>query len=79
MNKTVELEPDNVAAHFRLAKIYQSEGKRDEARVEFAKASSLNKKTDEGLYNRIAAANARPDPKSAPQDNASPAQKPDQP
>ena len=79
LNKTVELEPDNVAAHFRLAKIYQSEGKRDEARVEFAKASSLNKKTDEGLYNRIAAANARPDPKSAPQDNASPAQKPDQP
>jgi len=65
-NKTVELEPDNVAAHFRLAKIYQSTGKREEAKVEFAKASALNKKTDEGLYNRIAAANARPDPKAAP-------------
>ena len=64
-NKTVELEPDNVAAHFRLARLYQSQGKRDEAKAEFAKASALNKKTDEGLYNRIAAANARPDPKAA--------------
>lgn len=63
-NKTVELEPDNVTAHFRLAKIYQSAGKREEAKAEFAKASALNKKTDEGLYNRIAAANARPDPKA---------------
>jgi len=61
LTKTVELEPDNVNAHFRLARIYQSMGKRDEAKVEFAKASSLNKKTDEGLYKRIAEANARPD------------------
>jgi tetratricopeptide (TPR) repeat protein len=68
LTRTVTLEPDNVNAHFRLAKLYQSMGKRDEAKVEFAKASSLNKKTDEGLYKRIAEANARPDPeaKTAP-------------
>jgi tetratricopeptide (TPR) repeat protein len=62
LKQTVALEPDNVAAHFRLAKLYQASGKRDEAKVEFAKASSLNKKTDEGLYRKIAEANARPAP-----------------
>jgi tetratricopeptide (TPR) repeat protein len=62
LNKTVALEPDNVAAHFRLANVYRSMGKKDEAKVEFAKASSLNKKTDEGLYKRIQEANARPEP-----------------
>jgi tetratricopeptide (TPR) repeat protein len=65
LNKTVALEPDYVAAHFRLATLYRSMGKKDEAKVEFAKASSLNKKTDEGLYKRIADANARPDPKAS--------------
>jgi tetratricopeptide (TPR) repeat protein len=62
LNRTVALEPDNVAAHFRLATLYRSLGEKDEARAEFAKASSLNKKTDEGLYKRIADANARPEP-----------------
>jgi len=62
LNKTVALEPDNVAAHFRLANVYRSMGKKDKAKAEFAKASSLNKKTDEGLYKRIQEANARSEP-----------------
>ena len=62
LNKTIALEPDNVTAHFRLATIYRSEGKREDARREFALASSLNKKVDENLHQKIAAANARPDP-----------------
>jgi len=74
LNQTIVLEPDNVAAHFRIAKLYQSIGKRDEARAEFAKASSLNKKTDEGLHKRIADANARPDPHAKP---AAPVEKPE--
>ena len=55
-------------------------GKKDEARVEFAKANSLNKKTDEGLYKRIAEANARPDPDPKPEDPQKPgaAPKPDE-
>jgi len=76
LNETVKLEPDNVNAHFRLAKMYQSMGRRDEAKAEFAKASSLNKKTDDSLYKRIADANARPDPDAKPAAPATP--KPDQ-
>jgi hypothetical protein len=55
-------------------------GKKDEARVEFAKANSLNKKTDQGLYKRIAEANARPDSETKPEDSQKPdaAPKPDQ-
>lgn len=66
LGKTVELEPDNVTAHFRLAKLYQQMGRRDEAKAEFAKSSALNKKVDQSLHQRIADANARPDPKLAP-------------
>ena len=78
--KTVALEPDNVTAHFRLGTLYRSMGKKDEARVEFAKANSLNKKTDQGLYKRIAEANARPDSETKPEDSQKPdaAPKPDQ-
>jgi tetratricopeptide (TPR) repeat protein len=56
----IALEGDNVTAHFRLAKLLQSMGRRDEAKVEFAKARSLNLKTDEGLYKRIEAARTGP-------------------
>jgi tetratricopeptide (TPR) repeat protein len=74
LNKTVALEPDNVAAHFRLATLYRSMGKKDEAKVEFAKANTLNKKRNDSLHDRIAAANARP-----PDSDATPAEqkKPD--
>ncbi|MFC5861381.1 tetratricopeptide repeat protein [Acidicapsa dinghuensis] len=61
LKKAIGLEPDNVTAHFRLATLYRKLGKRDEAKVEFAKASALNKKTDDSLYKRIQDANARPD------------------
>ena len=67
LTKTIALEPDNVNAHFRLANLYRAMGKKDEAKAEFVKASSLNKKRDESLHDRIAAANARPDPNTQPQ------------
>jgi tetratricopeptide (TPR) repeat protein len=70
LDKAIEMEPDNVNAHFRLAKLYQAMGKKDEAKVEFAKASSLNKKVDDSLYKRIADANARPEDKTSPQESA---------
>ncbi|WP_263350034.1 tetratricopeptide repeat protein [Acidicapsa acidisoli] len=65
-NKTVELEPDNVTAHFRLATLYRSIGKKDEAKAEFVKANSLNKKKDDSVHQRIAAANARLGPDASP-------------
>jgi hypothetical protein len=49
-----------VNAHFRLASLYRSMGKKAEASAEFAKASTLNKKRDESLHQRIADANMRP-------------------
>ena len=73
-NKTVQLEPDNVAAHFRLGALYRTMGKKDEAKAEFAKAKSLNKKTDESLLNRISQASNSPAPDAQ---SAQPA-KPDQ-
>jgi tetratricopeptide (TPR) repeat protein len=66
LSRAVELDPDNVAAHFRLAKVYQSLGKREEAKAEFAKSSSLNRKAEEGLHQRIAEANARGEPDAKP-------------
>lgn len=60
LNKAIAVDPENVTAHFRLAKLYQSIGKKEEAKAEFAKASSLNKKRDDDLHRRIAEGNARP-------------------
>jgi Tfp pilus assembly protein PilF len=78
-NKTVALEPDNVTAHFRLATLYRTMGKKDEAKAEFAKANTLNKKRDDSVYKRISDANTRagttPDEPQKP-DGAT---KPDQP
>jgi tetratricopeptide (TPR) repeat protein len=80
MTKTVAMEPDNVTAHFRLANLYRTMGKKDEAKAEFAKASSLNKKRDNNVHERIAAANAHAggDPKPAPPEKPDTAAKPDQ-
>jgi tetratricopeptide (TPR) repeat protein len=60
LGKAIVLQPDNVNAHFRLASLYRSMGKRDEAKAEYAKASALNKQTDERQHKRIEDANARP-------------------
>ena len=61
LGKTLALEPDNVNAHFRLAQLYRKVGKKEESRAEFAKASSLNKKTDDKTLQRIMEANAHRD------------------
>jgi tetratricopeptide (TPR) repeat protein len=85
LTKAAALEPDNVTAHFRLAKVYQSMGKRDEAKAEFVKANLLTKTKDDAVLQRIAAANAHPDANhpdpniksDAKGDRASPERKPD--
>ena len=45
----IKLAPTNVKAHYHLAQLYRSMGRMAEAKVEFAKASSLNKAEDERL------------------------------
>jgi tetratricopeptide (TPR) repeat protein len=81
LTRTVALEPDNVTAHFRLATLYRTMGKKDEAKAEFVKASSLNKKRDDSVHDRIAAANARPATSAPAADAEKPeaAPKPDRP
>ena len=45
--------PEDVNIHWRLARLYRTMGKTDEAKVEFDKASKINKKANEALVNRI--------------------------
>lgn len=49
LEAAVKLAPNNVNAHYRLARLYRSMGKASGAKVEFDKASSLNKAEDERL------------------------------
>lgn len=64
--------PDDVNVHWRLGRLYRVMGKKDEAKAEFDKASSLNKAADEDLYKKISSGNAKP-----PQSQTSPAPAPD--
>jgi tetratricopeptide (TPR) repeat protein len=57
-----KLTPDDVNVHWRLGRLYRTMGKKDEAKVEFDKASSLNKQVDEDLYRKIANGSAHPPP-----------------
>jgi tetratricopeptide (TPR) repeat protein len=81
LKKAVEVEPDNVNAHFRLAKIYLSMGKKDEAKAEFAVAKTLTTKMNQDLFKKIKEANARPEAGGQPVQPQTPdaAPKPDQP
>ncbi len=47
-------DPNEVNVHWRLARLYRSMGKKDEAKSEFDKASALNHQVDEDLYKKIA-------------------------
>ncbi len=57
--------PNNVNVHWRLARLYRTLGKKEEATVEFDKASKLNKEADEDLFKKIANGQ-RPHPDTAP-------------
>jgi tetratricopeptide (TPR) repeat protein len=71
LTAAARLTPDDVNVHWRLGRLYQKMGRRDEARAEFDKASKLNKAADEDLYKKIANGNPRPPqaPAEAPPPN----------
>jgi Tfp pilus assembly protein PilF len=56
------MDPSEVDAHWRLARLYQTLGKKDEAKAEFAKASQLHEQKDEGLVRQMSG----PPPASRP-------------
>jgi tetratricopeptide (TPR) repeat protein len=55
-----KMMPNDVNVHWRLARLYRTLGKKDEAKAEFAKASTLNKEADEALYKKISNGSAHP-------------------
>jgi tetratricopeptide (TPR) repeat protein len=66
LQAAAKAKDDDVNVHWRLARLYRSMGKKDEAKVEFDKASKLNKAADEELYKKIANGKQRPPSDSAP-------------
>jgi tetratricopeptide (TPR) repeat protein len=49
LKETIALKPDDVKAHWRLARLYRSMGKTAEAKVELDKSRTLNETADEKL------------------------------
>src|SRR5581483_11365579 len=45
--------PNDVNVHWRLARLYRTLGRKEEAKAEFDKASILNKKADDDLFDLI--------------------------
>ena len=60
LQAAAKLQDNDVNVHWRLARLYRSMGRKDEAKVEFDKASKLNKAADEDLYKKIANGRQRP-------------------
>jgi tetratricopeptide (TPR) repeat protein len=49
----LRLNPEDVQIHWRMARLYQSMGKKEEAKAEFAKTRSLNKAADQSVFTKI--------------------------
>jgi Tfp pilus assembly protein PilF len=61
--KTAErLGPNDQNVHWRLARFYQAEGKKDEAKLEFDKTRSLQKASDQTVLNKLHEAQAKGKP-----------------
>jgi tetratricopeptide (TPR) repeat protein len=66
LNAAAKIIPNDVNVHWRLARLYRTLGKKEEAKAEFDKASTLNKAADDDLYKKIANGHAPPPDASAP-------------
>jgi tetratricopeptide (TPR) repeat protein len=54
--EAIALDPKDADPHWRLARLYQQMGRKDEARVEFAKVSHMKQQSEESLYRKMAGA-----------------------
>lgn len=66
LQAAAKVKDDEVNVHWRLGRLYRAMGRKDEAKVEFDKASTLTKAVDEDLYTKIAKGKQRPPQESAP-------------
>ncbi|MGB7189772.1 MAG: tetratricopeptide repeat protein [Acidobacteriaceae bacterium] len=55
----LRVNPNDVQIHWRMARLYQSMGRREEAKVEFAKTKNLNKVADQSVLNKLNEAHAK--------------------
>jgi tetratricopeptide (TPR) repeat protein len=72
MMTAAKLAPNDVNVHWRLGRLYRTMGKKEQAKVEFAKASSLHQATDNALFERMNGGHAKPAEGQAPAPAASP-------
>jgi tetratricopeptide (TPR) repeat protein len=66
LNIAAKSNPDDVNVHWRLARLYRAMGKKDLAKAEFDKASSLNQKVDEDLFKKISEGGLKHGPPPVP-------------
>ena len=60
-----KLNPKDVNVHWRLGRLYRAMGKKEEAKAELDKASTITRSTDQELFKKISGAQAKPpDPQS---------------
>jgi tetratricopeptide (TPR) repeat protein len=60
LTQAEKLAPDDVDVHWRLGRLYRKMGRKDEAKAEFDRASSLHKATDDALIERMNPDHAKP-------------------
>ncbi len=60
LNVAAKLAPEDVNVHWRLGRLYRAMGKKDEAKAEFDKASSITSAADNALVNKISNGHAMP-------------------
>ena len=61
-----KLIPNDVNVHWRLGRLYRAMGKKEEARIELAKASTITKSADRELYKKISGGQAKPPDAATP-------------
>jgi tetratricopeptide (TPR) repeat protein len=65
LNVAAKLVPDDINVHWRLARLYQSMGKKGEAKLEFDKTNNLHKAADETVLKKLHEAQAKGKPADA--------------
>ncbi len=58
LEKAIALNGEDASTHFQLARAYRALGRMDDAKVEFAIASKMNKQEDEALTQKMSGAPA---------------------
>jgi tetratricopeptide (TPR) repeat protein len=72
LEAAAKLNGNEVNVHWRLARLYRTMGRKDDAKAEFDKASKLNKAADEDLYRKMENGRQRPPQTAVPSGSPNP-------